>query len=113
MAISNSLKNKTKDEREQITLKVKRTKLKNHGDENYNNREKFKETWKTGEPWKKEHYTKKRNKSFNSSSDENIIFELLCNKFNEVKRQYSSDKYKYVCDFYVPDLELYIEYQGI
>ena len=50
MAISNSLKNKTKDEREQITLKVKRTKLKNHGDENYNNREKFKETWKTGEP---------------------------------------------------------------
>lgn len=37
---------------------------------------------------------------------------MLLNKFNQVKRQYSSEKYPFACDFYIPELDLYIEYQG-
>ena len=52
------------------------------------------------------------NNSFNKSNEENICFKLLCNKFNNIIRQYSSDLYPFNCDFYIPSINLYIEYQG-
>ena len=57
--------------------------------------------------------TKTKNNSFNASLPEEKIYTLLKAKFNNVKRQYISDKYPFACDFYIPDLDLYIEYQGI
>ena len=42
--ISNSLKNKSQDEREQITRKLKQTKLNRYGDENFVNTDKMKQT---------------------------------------------------------------------
>lgn len=47
-----------------------------------------------------------------SSKQENIVFELLSIFYNDVKRNYTSDKYKFNCDFYIPSKDLYIEYNG-
>lgn len=57
--------------------------------------------------------TKTKNNSFNVSIPEEDIFILLKAKFKEVKRQYRSDSYPFACDFYIPEQDLYIEYQGI
>ncbi len=56
--------------------------------------------------------TKKKNNTFNTSKPEEDIYQLLLQKFNNVKRQYKSKKYPFNCDFYIPELDLYIEYQG-
>lgn len=56
--------------------------------------------------------TMRENNSFNKSQSEEIIYNKLCNIFPDVKRQYSSKLYPYACDFYIPDLDLYIEYNG-
>lgn len=57
--------------------------------------------------------TKKKNNTLNGSLQEDNIFSLLQQKFGEqVKRHYRSKLYPFVCDFYIPQLNLYIEYQG-
>lgn len=53
--------------------------------------------------------TKKANNSFNSSKSEQIVLELLRQKFNRVQFQYRSNIYPFNCDFYIEDLELFIE----
>lgn len=53
----------------------------------------------------------KRNSSIKSSSQENKIFEILKTKFNNVIHTYRSEKYPFNCDFYIPELDLYIECQ--
>ena len=73
---------------------------------------KIKTSWIINNSCQKEYETKKKNKSFNSSKIEDLIFEKLSLKFKEVKRQYKSEEYPFVCDFYIPSLNLYIEYQG-
>lgn len=55
--------------------------------------------------------TKKKNKSFNYSRPEDKCYELLLSKYNVI-RQYKSDLYPFQADFYIPELDLYIEYQG-
>ena len=56
--------------------------------------------------------TKRKNNTFNTSKPEEEIYKLLVEKFNKVERQYKSDLYPFNCDFYIPKLDLYIEYQG-
>lgn len=56
--------------------------------------------------------TRRRNGTYNTSKTENKIFELLKQKFVDVKREYKSELYPFHCDFYIPSLDLYIEYQG-
>lgn len=55
--------------------------------------------------------TKKKNKSFNTSKPELQINNLLQKTF-KVICQYKSELYPFACDFYLPDLDLYIEYNG-
>ena len=63
--------------------------------------------------WKLKRYlTKKKNNTFTISNQENKIYKLLQQKFIDTKRQYKSEKYPFSCDFYIPSLDLYIEYQG-
>ena len=57
----------------------------------------------------KSNETKRRNNSFKKSDKEVQCKKLLENKFNDVKTQYSSDKYPFNCDFYIVSLDLYIE----
>lgn len=54
---------------------------------------------------------KRDNDTFNTSMPEEIIFNLLTKRFRII-RQYKSEKYPFKCDFYLPELDLYIEYHG-
>lgn len=62
----------------------------------------------------KRHLTMKLNGSYLKSTQENSIYDLLCEKFtsDDVIRQYESDVYPFKCDFYIKSLDLYIEYNG-
>jgi hypothetical protein len=56
--------------------------------------------------------SKKENESFNSSQAEEDIFLLLQRVFKKVIRQYKDARYPFACDFYIPSIDLFIEYQG-
>ena len=60
----------------------------------------------------KKHQTKKNNKSYSKSKQEDKVFELLIQKYPNTIRQYKSNLYPFPCDFYIPELNLYIEYNG-
>ena len=49
------------------------------------------------------------NKSFNISKPQAIVLKKLKDKFNIVKSEYMSDLYPFKCDFYIYDIDLYIE----
>lgn len=59
----------------------------------------------------KAYNTKKQHNSFHVSKPELHIKALLEDRF-EVFYQYRNERYPYTCDFYLPDLDLYIEFQG-
>lgn len=61
---------------------------------------------------KKARETKKKNGTVNTSKQENSIYLILCKHFDDVKREFRSEKYPFYCDFYVPCIDLYIEYNG-
>lgn len=52
---------------------------------------------------------KKRNGTTNTSRPEQQIRQLLNKTFTDVYYQYKSEKYPYNCDFYVKDIDTYIE----
>ena len=62
----------------------------------------------------KRYNTEKERNIFNggTSKIENEIFNLLKLKYSKTIHFYSSEKYPFECDFYIPELDLYIEYQG-
>lgn len=57
--------------------------------------------------------TKRKNKTFKSSKKELEIYKLLKEKYHDIIYQYTSIEYPFNCDFYIPSLKLYIEYNGI
>ena len=57
--------------------------------------------------------TKKKNKTFNTSKPEKELGTKLKELYPDLKTQYKSDVYPFACDFYIPSLDLYIEYNGI
>lgn len=59
----------------------------------------------------KRYKTMKKNNSFNHSSPENYLYSCLSEYFT-VQREYKTEKYPYKCDFYIVELDLFIEYQG-
>jgi len=69
---------------------------------NIDQKEKFKRSFKK----------RKINGTVNTSKAEDQIAFLLESKFCNVKRQYKSDLYPFACDFYIPEIDTYIEYQG-
>lgn len=56
----------------------------------------------------------KKNKNFGKSisKEEKEIGILLKEKYPMIKTQYYSEKYPFKCDFYIPEIDTYIEYQG-
>ena len=83
---------------------------------------KKKETWKKNlgvdhpsknpEVVKKQWETRKRNKTVSSSKTEKYIEKKLKQKF-KIEINYDKDpRYPFHVDFYVPELDLFIEYQG-
>lgn len=55
--------------------------------------------------------TKRKNHTFNTSSIEKSFEQYLRSKY-EIKTQYQSELYPFLCDFYIPSLDLYIEING-
>ena len=60
----------------------------------------------------KQYKTKKKNKTFNTSQIERELETRLRELFYDLRVQYKSDVYPFACDFYIPSLDLYIEYNG-
>ena len=56
--------------------------------------------------------TQKKHGTLNTSNPEEELYNILLEEFNDVIRYYSDERYKYKCDFYIPSLDLFIEYQG-
>lgn len=103
---------------EEVKDKSKETCKKRYGAEHYQSTDGFKNLFKDDKFIKrlteKSYNSKKINGTFSKSKNEEKIYAMLCSKFgeNNVKRQYSSTLYPFHCDFYVSNLDLYIEYQG-
>ena len=53
--------------------------------------------------------TKRQNHTFNTSILETKSYKLLKDKYPNIEYQYKSDVYPFACDFYIPELDLYIE----
>ena len=113
---------------ETIKKQIKETCLAKYGDENYRNPEKNKQTclkrygvtsytqteeFKNKVDWKeaniKQIKTKKKNGTLNTSKPENQSYQILKEKYSNIIRQYKSKLYPFNCDFYIPELDLYIE----
>ena len=57
--------------------------------------------------------TKRKNNTFNTSKPEEELYLYIKSKFPNVKRQYKDNiRYPYNCDFYIPELDMFIELQG-
>lgn len=56
--------------------------------------------------------TKKKNNTFHNTRQEIEIHEKLSFMFDNVEREYKSEKYPFKCDFYIPEIDTYIEYNG-
>lgn len=110
----------------EIQQKCYNTNLKRYGTKFPSKLEKFKEKRtktlirKYGQPnitalpsiQQKVYLTKKKNQSFCISSEEKYILRQLKMIFKDIYPQYKSQEYPFWCDFYIPELNLYIEYQG-
>jgi len=107
-------------------LKAKATCLEKYGEEIYSKTKDFKDksrqtclkkygvinVFQSDKIKIKSYNTKKKNHTINTSKPEEQIYKLLLQKYSQVERQYRSEKYPFNCDFYIPNLDLYIEYQG-
>ena len=105
-----------------VKQKMQETKQKLYGNPNYTNLEKAKETCRKRFgvdcclSLKSIHElgikTKIIKGTINTSKPEQKIKQLLKEKFKLIKYQYKSELYPFCCDFYIPEKNLYIEYQG-
>ena len=126
---------KSKNEKEKIQNKIKQTCIERYGCENpmqnVEIRNKTKETClcrfgvdsilklkniielaHTEEANEKRFKTQKNNGSLNASKEELYIFEKLKTKFDIEYHYKDKERYPFICDFYIPSLDLFIEYQG-
>lgn len=53
--------------------------------------------------------TKRKNHTFNTSIPEDESFTILKERYPDTVTQYKDDRYPFVCDFYIPSLDLFIE----
>lgn len=102
---------------EYIKEKIKETNLERYNETSWTKskegREFLKNFTNSQEYKDKQHNTKKKNNSFNTSKIENKLELLLRKIFPDLETQYKSTLYPFNCDFYIPSLDLYIEYNGI
>ena len=115
----------------EIKDKIKNTKEERYWNSNYNNIKKARKTnlekygvdcilkredvvkLKNSEENKRKQYnTKKKNNTFNTSKIEQELEIELRKIFPKLKTQYKSKNYPFHCDYYIPELDLYIEYNG-
>ena len=91
---------------------VSKTVQEKYGVEWFTQTDIIKEKNNTIEAREKQYNTKKKNRSFNSSKKEKECFNLISKIYPDVITQYRSEKYPFNCDFYIPSIDTYIEYNG-
>ena len=108
--------NMDEDDKNKIISKRIDTNVEKYGFKYFSQSEDFKGKYKNYEfvqkMLEKSYQTKRKNNSFNKSNIEDEIYNILVTKFENVKRQYKSVEYPFMCDFYISELDLYIEFQG-
>ena len=130
--IKNKVKEKLKLQQKEIHNKIKETCLKKYGVDNTSKLDEIKQKIKNtfinkygvDNPMKCDEIknkfnwdsmiinqikTKRKNNTFNKSKLEDLSYNLLKEKYEDVIRQYRSELYPFNCDFYIPSLDLYIE----
>lgn len=99
-----------------IIQKIKETNLERYSETSWakskEGREFLKNLTNSDEFKNKQYETKKINSTFNTSKTENKLELLLREMFPDLETQYKSIPYPFNCDFYIPSLDLYIEYNG-
>ena len=94
-----------------IKEKSKQTCLKKYGTEYYFQSNEYRKDLSAY--LEKQRRTKKKNHTYTSSKAENMIYNKLVHYFNKVICQfYDKERYPYNCDFYIPEIDTFIEYQG-
>ena len=88
---------------DEVKEKMKQTCLERYGVDNYR---------KTAECVNRINDTKRKNHTFGTSKPEKELEVELRKIFPDLKTQYKSKDYPFACDFYIPSLDLYIEYNG-
>ena len=92
-----------------VKNKIKETTYLHYGVDNY---------WKTIENKNKANSiesiqkginTKKQKGNLNTSKPEQESYRLLLEKFPDVKKEFKEERYPFNCDFYIPNLDLFIE----
>lgn len=108
-------KDKYDDENYNNREKAAQTSLERYGETSYTKTEMFRQQLKdcNEERMEKQYNTKKARNSFSYSKEELIAYELLVENFDVVKRQYKCKRYPFKCDFYIPSIDTFIEYNGI
>ena len=98
---------KTKEFRE----KSKESCLEKYGIDNYSKTSKFRKDFlnNIGEIKNKIINTKRKNNTFNTSKEEDKVYEFL-SQYIDVTRQFNGgSRYPFNCDFYIEDLDMFIE----
>ena len=97
-----------------VKEKIKQTCLEKYGVNYYVQSDKhinlFKQNWNKIK--EKIYNTKKKNNSFTRSNPEDTCYLLLKEIWPNTIRQYNSILYPFNCDFFIPEIDTYIEYQG-
>lgn len=96
----------------EIQEKTKQTMLERYGVDCIFQRDDIREKALSKESLEKIYDTKKKNNSFPISKTERELETELRKMFPDLKTQYKSKDYPFSCDYYIPSLDLYIEYNG-
>ena len=101
----------------EIRDKIKQSCLEKYGVDNYGKSLKHKINMSTimssDEMQEHRYNVMTKNHSFNTSKPEEELYLYIKEKFPSVKRQYKDKlRYPYNCDFYIPELDYFIELQG-
>ena len=100
-----------------IKNQIKQTCLEKYGVDNYGKSLKHKinmsAIMSSNEMQEHRYNVMTKNHSFNTSKQEEELYLYIKEKFPSVKRQYKDKlRYPYNCDFYIPELDYFIELQG-
>ena len=100
-----------------VQEKIKQTCLKKYGVYSYSKTEEYSDymskLMSSKEMQDKINETKRKNHTFNTSKIENKLYKEIKLIFPSVIAQYNKDdRYPWNCDFYIPELDMFIEFQG-
>ena len=97
----------------EVQNKIKQTILNHYGVDCYFKTKECRNKSNSPEIIQKIIETKRKNHTFNTSKPEEELYLYIKGKFPNVKRQYKDkERYPWCCDFYISELDYFIELQG-